>query len=93
MRFAIVRNSARCTACGDEVQSNCVHHVAQCRCGAIAVGGGATRLRRFGASERIVDTSLFVDSDRPTRPVTAAEAGQLLARCQPAAPTETARMR
>lgn len=72
------------------MQSNCVHHVAQCRCGAIAVGGGATRLRRFGDGARMVDTSLFVDSDRPTRPVTAAEAaGRLLARCQLAAPIET----
>lgn len=42
----IVRNSARCAKCGDEVESRHRHDFVACGCGAIFVDGGTDYLRR-----------------------------------------------
>lgn len=45
MRDMIVRNSARCLKCGDEIESKHRHDFVLCKCGAIFVDGGAEYLR------------------------------------------------
>lgn len=52
----ILRNSIRCTACDTEVVSEHRHDFRGCRCGAVAVDGGQTWLRRLGGPW--VDTSI-----------------------------------
>lgn len=45
----IIRNSAKCLACGDEIVSVDRHDFVRCRCGNLAVDGGTAYLRRvFG---------------------------------------------
>ena len=44
--FAIVRNSARCRKCGDELVSKYRHDFEECSCGAIFIDGGDSYLRR-----------------------------------------------
>lgn len=44
----IIRNAARCTLCGDEIESRHRHDFKSCVCGAIAVDGGKDYLRRVG---------------------------------------------
>lgn len=41
----IIRNSARCKACGDEIESKHRHDFRSCKCGAIFVDGGRDYLR------------------------------------------------
>ena len=56
----IVRNSAKCALCGDEIVSKYRHDFVRCKCGEIFVDGGNSYLRR-GAStslDNILDTSL-----------------------------------
>jgi len=58
----IVRNSAKCRKCGDEIESRSVHDFVYCSCGAIFVDGGREYLRRGGASlDDIEDTSIEVE--------------------------------
>ena len=56
---AIVRNSAKCKACHDHVESTHTRHFAICKCGSVSVDGGHDYLRRVGNPELIEDTSLF----------------------------------
>lgn len=42
------RNQARCLVCGDVIESKHRHDYVSCRCGAIAVDGGADYERRIG---------------------------------------------
>ena len=61
----IVKNSARCLRCGDEVVSRHVHDFVSCSCGAIFVDGGNEYLRRGGDRGNFVDTSISaVDEPR-----------------------------
>lgn len=57
----ILRNSAECALCGDEVESQSVHDFQWCGCGEIFVDGGRSYLRR-GARDisNFIDTSLVV---------------------------------
>lgn len=58
----IVRNSARCDSCGDEVESTDRHDFRYCGCGAIFVDGGRDYLRRgWRADASYTDTSIEVD--------------------------------
>lgn len=57
----IVRNSAKCRKCGDEIESRSAHDFVQCSCGAIFVDGGRDYLRRGGELEDIQDTSIEVE--------------------------------
>lgn len=58
----IVRNSAKCKLCGDEIESTYRHDFVSCSCGEIFVDGGKNYLRR-GANklENIIDTSEVTD--------------------------------
>ena len=44
--MAIIRNSARCKKCGDEIESKHRHDFVTCRCGAVSVDGGKSYLKR-----------------------------------------------
>lgn len=64
----IVRNSARCLACNDEIESTHRHDFVTCSCGAIFVDGGTAYLRR-GWDERskgMVDTSIMAPEESRT---------------------------
>jgi hypothetical protein len=55
----IIRNSAKCLDCGEEIESTFVHDYRTCKCGQIMVDGGRAYLRR-GAKDfsRFEDTSI-----------------------------------
>jgi Zn finger protein HypA/HybF involved in hydrogenase expression len=55
----IIRNSAKCKKCQDEIESKHRHDFVRCKCGEIFVDGGKEYFRR-GASdlENIIDTSV-----------------------------------
>lgn len=58
----ILRNSAQCKLCGEEVESEGVHDFKWCGCGEIFVDGGRSYLRR-GARDltNFIDTSMIVE--------------------------------
>lgn len=58
MTTRILRNSARCLKCHDEVESKRRHDFRRCSCGAIFVDGGHEYLRRGGDMEAFMDTSV-----------------------------------
>jgi len=62
----IIRNSIRCLKCGEEIESRHRHDFRRCRCGAVAVDGGQTWLRRIGWREDWVDTSIVEIRDAPS---------------------------
>lgn len=45
-RERIIRNAIRCTHCGDVIESTSTHDFKWCSCGAVAVDGGLSYLRR-----------------------------------------------
>lgn len=53
----IIRNSARCLVCGDEIESTHVHDYSTCSCGNLSVDGGRSYLLRGG--DHWVDTSVM----------------------------------
>ena len=57
----ILRNSATCNKCGDEIESWFGHDFKFCKCGAIAVDGGLNYLRRLGNPEDCTETSIVED--------------------------------
>lgn len=58
----ILRNSAKCLKCNDEVESTHVHDFKWCSCQAIAVDGGHWYTKRVANSfADIQDTSEFAD--------------------------------
>lgn len=60
----IIRNSAKCRKCGDEIESRHRHDFVRCECGAIAVDGGREYLRRVGDIGSFEETSLFEPIDK-----------------------------
>lgn len=46
-RDIIIRNSAKCLSCGDEIESTHGHDFRSCRCGNICVDCGHEYLRRL----------------------------------------------
>lgn len=68
MSGKIIRNSARCHGCGDEIVSTHRHDFVACSCGALFVDGGKSCLRRgFDSSKSSgwTDTST-VEPPSPT---------------------------
>jgi tRNA(Ile2) C34 agmatinyltransferase TiaS len=45
MTEKIIRNSAKCALCGDEIESTYRHDYVACKCGEIYVDGGHAYLR------------------------------------------------
>jgi hypothetical protein len=48
-----MRNRIRCRKCGDIIESKTRHDYVTCKCGAVAVDGGSSYLKRTGNSEDI----------------------------------------
>lgn len=62
----LVRNSAHCLDCDDEIVSTHRHDFVRCSCGRIAVDGGLAYVRRvFAADARWEDTSITEDDLTP----------------------------
>jgi hypothetical protein len=57
----LVRNAARCLKCGDVIESKHRHDFQKCRCGAIAVDGGLSYVRRLGWPEQMEELSEYRD--------------------------------
>ncbi len=58
----IIRNSAKCLKCGDEIESKSVHDFVSCKCGAIFTDGGREYVRQGGNLEDIKDTSIYEEA-------------------------------
>ncbi len=57
-RYRIIRNSAKCGKCGDEIESKHRHDWVSCNCRAIFTDGGKDYMRRGGNPEDFIDTSI-----------------------------------
>lgn len=66
-RVVIVRNSAKCLKCGEDIESTHRHDFVSCSCGSVCVDGGKEYLRRCGNTEDYEDTSICkeVDVEQP----------------------------
>ncbi len=63
-RTIILRNSATCSFCGDQLESKHVHDFVQCKCGAICVDGGKEYLKRsFQHKSDLIETSITKEID------------------------------
>lgn len=63
----LVRNSARCDLCGDEIESTHRHDYVACSCGHVAVDGGLAYARRCwgmtgGQAASWTDTSKYEEA-------------------------------
>ena len=58
-KYKIIRNSAKCAKCGDEIESKYHHDFKFCKCHSIAVDGGKNYIKRCGELEDIIDTSIY----------------------------------
>lgn len=47
-RCKIIRNSARCHACNQEIVSRHTHDFVTCKCGRLMIDGGLSYLKRIG---------------------------------------------
>jgi len=56
--MTIIRNSAKCKKCGDEIESTYCHDFKSCKCGAISVDGGRDYIRWVGDLDSFEDTSM-----------------------------------
>ena len=61
--MAIIRNSAKCKLCNDEIESKHVHDYVTCLCGAISVDGGHEYLKRSGEPLAYEDTSIIQEDE------------------------------
>lgn len=63
MSRQILRNSAHCLKCGEEIESTHRHDFHYCSCGNIAVDGGRDYLRRVGniGGGTWEDTSVYAE--------------------------------
>jgi hypothetical protein len=61
----LLRNRARCSRCGDIVESRHRHHYVACGCGALAVDGGLSYLRRTGEPADCEEMSEWETPDSP----------------------------
>lgn len=56
--MTILRNSAKCLLCGDEIESKHVHDFVTCSCGQLSVDGGKQYLKRcYSSLDEWEDTS------------------------------------
>jgi hypothetical protein len=55
----LTRNAAQCKKCGDLIVSKHRHDFVKCKCGAIAVDGGLSYIRRLGNPEDMIDMCEF----------------------------------
>ena len=63
----LLRNRARCSRCGDTVESLHRHDFQRCGCGAVAVDGGRDYLRRAGRIEDCEELSEWENDSKETQ--------------------------
>lgn len=61
--MTIIRNSAKCLVCGDEIESKHRHDFMPCSCGNIFVDGGKDYIRRGWRDGPWENTSIVEDDD------------------------------
>ena len=61
--MTIIRNSAHCSQCGEDIESKHRHDFVSCKCGNIMVDGGHAYLRRVGGEKQWEDTSLVTKDE------------------------------
>lgn len=59
----ILQNEVQCLKCGDRIYSAYTHDFVTCSCGAIAIDGGMTYLKRSGESRNYKDISIVLEHD------------------------------
>ena len=66
----LIKNAARCTHCGDIVESKHTHDFQWCSCKTIAVDGGTSYLKRSfkNSPADFEDMSLFEEIEIPDKP-------------------------
>lgn len=65
----IIRNSARCPTCEDEIESKHRHDFVSCSCGAVFVDGGKDYLRRgWNTGVEPIESSITEVIDTAERP-------------------------
>ena len=61
----IIRNSAKCLGCGDEIESKHRHDFKWCKCGSLAVDGGKDYTRRvYDPKVPWEDTSIYEETKK-----------------------------
>lgn len=61
--MTILRNRAQCKLCGDIVESVHVHDFRRCKCGAMAVDGGKSYLKRCArGTDAVLELSEVTES-------------------------------
>lgn len=71
----LVRNAAKCGACGDEIESTTRHDFTSCTCGAVSVDGGRAYSRRvYVAGARWEDLDAHESTEQVHARLAAAEA-------------------
>ncbi len=64
MNYKIIRNSAKCLDCNEEIESRHRHDFVRCSCGTIAVDGGKDYLKRsYKPDGKWQDSSITVDEE------------------------------
>lgn len=62
--MAILRNSAQCRVCGDEVESKRPTETVSCSCGEVTVSGGHKVMKHSSKNpDNLIDTSVTDDAD------------------------------
>ena len=61
--MTIIRNSAICKKCKDEIESKYRHDFVTCKCGAISIDGGKEYGRWIGQLEDFEDTSIIEENN------------------------------
>lgn len=59
----IIRNSARCLKCDEEVESKSVYDTQTCSCGNLIVDGGREYLRRSAVDASLISETSIQDAD------------------------------
>lgn len=63
-REKVIVNKIKCNLCGDIIESKSGHDFRYCKCGAVAVDGGKSYLRRCGYREDWTELSEVVQEER-----------------------------
>lgn len=54
----ILSNKIKCKKCGEIIESKTINDFRKCKCGAVAVDGGKTYLKRIGNEEDYAELSI-----------------------------------
>lgn len=82
----ILRNSASCLACSDEVESTSRHDCRWCRCGRLGVNGRHAYIRRIGSSGTVTLIIAIREMDGPDATPALDFQTRIGITCQPTSP-------